>query len=58
MGELYEVDAQGRVHLHFHAGQYRAWMSEKRIVCILAGAQSGKTVFGLPAPVGVARRGR
>ena len=30
----------------FHAGQLRAWRSERRIVLLLAGTQSGKTVTG------------
>lgn len=29
-----------------HAGQARAMLCEKRFVCVLAGTQSGKTVFG------------
>src|SRR6185436_1544639 len=29
-----------------HAGQWEAWNAEERIVCVLAGTQSGKTTFG------------
>lgn len=32
--------------LTFHPGQSRAWKSEKRIVAIIAGHQSGKSVLG------------
>lgn len=31
---------------NFHAGQARAWRSTKRVVAVVAGAQSGKTTFG------------
>lgn len=30
----------------FHPGQARAWDSERRFVAVIAGTQSGKTVFG------------
>jgi hypothetical protein len=43
--ELIERDG-GDLRLNFHPGQKQAWASEKRIVCILAGIQSGKTSFG------------
>lgn len=47
--ELFWVE-DGTLHLDFsrHAGQVRAWDSEKRIVAVLAGSQGGKTVFGPP----------
>lgn len=32
--------------LNFHPGQKRVWDSTRRFVCMLAGTQSGKTVFG------------
>jgi len=32
--------------LSFHSGQQRAWDSNKRFVLVVAGTQSGKTVFG------------
>lgn len=44
--ELVEITADGRMRLHFHPGQLRAWRSEKRFVAILAGTQGGKTAFG------------
>jgi hypothetical protein len=31
---------------HFHAGQRKAWASEKRIVAVIAGARAGKTSWG------------
>jgi hypothetical protein len=52
LAPFYSKDARGTLHLNFHDGQARAWESGKRIVCMLAGAQSGKTVFG---PVWLAR---
>lgn len=35
-----------RLVLSFHDGQRRAWAATKRLVVVLAGAQSGKTCFG------------
>lgn len=46
LNDLYQIAADGGMELHFHAGQWRAWDSEKRIVAVLAGTQSGKTSFG------------
>lgn len=43
---LYEIADGGRLRLHFHRGQYRAWQSKKRFVVVLAGTQSGKTTYG------------
>jgi hypothetical protein len=43
--DLVEV-AGGKLRLHFHPGQWRAWQSERRFVVVLAGTQSGKTSFG------------
>lgn len=40
-----EVKEAG-LHLNFHGGQWRVWQSQARIVAMLAGSQSGKTVFG------------
>lgn len=40
------VDEAGRLRVRFHAGQTRAWRSEKRIIAVIAGTQSGKSVFG------------
>jgi hypothetical protein len=45
-GEIAEVTPDGRMRLHFHRGQWRAWQSERRWVVVLAGTQSGKTSFG------------
>jgi len=42
---LYSVDGDS-IQLNFHAGQWRAWDSVKRFVCVLAGTQGGKTSFG------------
>jgi len=36
------------IDLNLHAGQARAWASERRFVFMVAGAQGGKTVFGPP----------
>ena len=41
------IDSEtGDMELGFHRGQQQAWASKKRIVLVLAGTQSGKTVFG------------
>lgn len=42
---LYEM-VGGKVRLHLHPGQERAWDSEKRIVAIISGGRAGKTSFG------------
>lgn len=44
--KLVEVTPDGRLRLHLHPGQLRAWNSQKRIVGVLAGTQGGKTEFG------------
>jgi len=44
--ELAVTDNQGGMDLYFHAGQTKAWDSERRFIAIIAGTQSGKTVFG------------
>lgn len=44
--DLTEVTSDGRLRLHFHRGQWKAWKSERRFVAVLAGTQSGKTSFG------------
>lgn len=46
MPELMEVTSDGRLRLHFHSGQWKAWESRKRFVVVLAGTQGGKTSFG------------
>lgn len=40
------VNGVKRIFYNFHAGQARAWASDKRFILVLAGAQSGKTTFG------------
>jgi hypothetical protein len=35
-----------KIRLHLHPGQLRAWNSKARIVAMIAGSQSGKTVLG------------
>ena len=44
----YEITSDGRLRYRFdrHRGQWRAWQSLARIVAVIAGTQSGKTVFG------------
>src|SRR5690348_5136253 len=44
--DLIEVTGDGRLKLHFHEGQIDAWDCLKREILVLAGTQSGKTVFG------------
>ena len=44
--QLFDVDTNGKVQLHLHAGQVKAWDSDKRFVTVLAGTQGGKTSFG------------
>ncbi len=46
--DLYTVTPTGQLTLHFHPGQRRAWDSTRRVVAVIAGAQSGKSVFGPP----------
>jgi hypothetical protein len=43
---LWTLQADGDLRLHFHEGQARAWLSERRFVAMLAGTQGGKTSFG------------
>jgi len=42
----YEIRADGRLRLHLHAGQLQAWHSTARFPTVIAGTQSGKTIFG------------
>lgn len=42
--QLYEVQGSS-LKLKFHAGQQRAWDSQKNTVCLLSGRQSGKSSF-------------
>jgi hypothetical protein len=46
MSNLAARRPDGTVEFRPHPGQWRAWESERRWVCILAGTQSGKTSFG------------
>jgi hypothetical protein len=46
VNDLVEVTRDGRLRLHFHSGQWRAWESQRRFVAVLAGTQSGKTSYG------------
>lgn len=46
MKALWSIDKNGQMLLHFHRGQAQAWASERRIILVLAGTQSGKTSFG------------
>lgn len=41
-----KLDDDGKLRFSLHPGQSRAWRSVKRFVAIIAGTQSGKTVFG------------
>jgi len=43
---LVEITPGGEMRLHFHAGQARAWRSDRRFVLVLSGTQGGKTSFG------------
>lgn len=42
----YHITPDGGMSLNFHAGQWRAWDSDKRFVVVLAGTQGGKTSYG------------
>jgi hypothetical protein len=44
--DLIELRPEGRLRLHLHPGQSRAWDSERRFIAVLAGTQGGKTSFG------------
>lgn len=44
--ELVEITPDGRLRLHLHPGQWRAWSSRRRFVTVLAGTQGGKTCLG------------
>lgn len=44
---LYRLDrGAGKLHIYLHEGQRRAWDSDRRFVFMIAGKQSGKTIFG------------
>lgn len=44
--DLVEILPDGRMRLHFHKGQWKAWISQARWILLLAGTQGGKTSFG------------
>lgn len=44
--DLTTITPDGRLRLHLHKGQWRAWQSDRRFILVLAGTQSGKTSFG------------
>lgn len=44
--EIYTVDENGKLSLHLHPGQTKAWDSDKRFIFVIAGTQGGKTSFG------------
>lgn len=41
-----DAEGKSKLRLHLHQGQTRAWDSKRRFVFVIAGTQSGKTVFG------------
>ena len=43
--QLYSVDGSGKLTLHFHPAQTRAWESAASIIGLIGGRQSGKTSF-------------
>ena len=48
MHEMYERTPDGKIRMHLHQGQIRAWNSEARFVAVVAGSQGGKTILGPP----------
>jgi hypothetical protein len=57
--DLMERDGD-KLTVRFHAGQAKAWRSEKRIVAVIAGSQSGKALDVntlIPTPDGFVRMG-
>src|SRR6476659_540675 len=43
--DLIELLPTGELRFHFHAGQWKAMNSKRRIVAVVAGTQGGKTSF-------------
>jgi hypothetical protein len=43
--DLLQLDG-GKIRLHLHSGQTKAWDSSRRFVFVVAGTQGGKTSFG------------
>lgn len=53
--QIYSIDEQGRIHLYFHPGQWRAWTSKARFIYVIAGSQGGKALWiytPIPVPGG------
>ena len=44
--DFHVIDEKGVLHVNYHAGQSRAMRSKARVVAVIAGTQSGKTVMG------------
>jgi len=44
VNDLYKI-SNGKLRLHLHPGQWRAWNSRRRFIAVLAGTQGGKTSF-------------
>lgn len=47
MSELLDFDGI-KMKLNLHPGQWKAWDSVKRFVCVFSGTQGGKITFGPP----------
>src|SRR5919201_1681287 len=43
---LWTTNPDGTLHIPPHPGQWQAWTSQRRLLVVLAGTQSGKTSFG------------
>lgn len=57
---LFDVDAEGKVQLHLHRGQAKAWDSDKRFIAVFAGTQGGKALAldtEVPTPNGFIQMG-
>jgi hypothetical protein len=46
ISDIAYVNEDGKLRVEFHPGQTKAWESDARFVCVLAGTQGGKTSFG------------
>ncbi|MDZ7658067.1 hypothetical protein [Fodinibius sp.] len=44
--DISRISEDGKLRLNLHRGQAKAWKSDARFVCVLAGTQGGKTSFG------------
>lgn len=57
---IWSFDENGVLHLHFHPGQTRTWLSEARFTFMLAGTQGGKALALdtiIPTPYGTRMMG-